>query len=100
MPEEKERQNFISIEHQEHVADAIRELRLASAHISMSASGQKPFVLSKLLNVMFKTTNDNLMILHMLVGNTDMKVDYFDESFQTPTIKLFKVFAKELEGVK
>jgi hypothetical protein len=45
---------------------------------------------------MFKITNDNLMILHMITGNTEMKADYFDESFQTPTIKIFKALTEEL----
>jgi hypothetical protein len=92
----KERPNFISKKNREHVRDAINDLRLASTYLSQSASGETPFALSKLLNVMFKITQDNLMMLHMLVGDTELKADYFDESFETPTVKLFKVLVPQL----
>jgi hypothetical protein len=51
---------------------AIRELKVACIRISESASGVKPFRLSKLLNVMYKVLSDYIAILQMLVGDRDL----------------------------
>lgn len=75
---------------------ALRELKFASARIYMSASEEEPFQISKLLNVMGKITQDYVMILSMLVGDTKLDLQIFEASFDTPPLKLLRAYEELL----
>ena len=52
---------------------ASEHLKLASALIYTSASGVKPFRVSKILNIMGKALFDDFVVLQVLLGKRDPK---------------------------
>ena len=83
---------LVSKEREKQLRLAIKELKIASTRIYQSASGEKPFEISKLLNVMGKITQDYVMILYMLVGDFALDSHKFDWSFDTPPLKLLRAY--------
>jgi hypothetical protein len=98
--QETDRPILISEAKREQLRFALKELKFASTRIYQSAKGEEPFKLSKLLNVMGKMTQDNIMILSMLLGDTDIKPELFETSFESSTIKIFNALVEELREDK
>ena len=82
---------------------AYRELKLASNRIYQSASGEKPFKISKLLNVMGKVLDDYEYIIGLLIGEREFKTleelkKIFENSFSSPPLSIFLAYLEEMEA--
>lgn len=68
-------------------------LKLASSLINICASGVEPYRISKLLNMMGKTTYDDAMVLSVLLGNRKFE----DVTFEllTHSVKLLETQMEE-----
>lgn len=86
--------SLVTSEKEKQLRAALKELKWASSRIYKSASGTEPFELSKLLNVMGKVTQDYVMILSMLVGDTDLDMGKFELSFDSPPLKILKAYCE------
>ena len=72
----------------ETLQKAYELLRLASSLIYSSASGVEPFRVSKILNIMGKTTYDDSQVLAIILGNRDPK--NWEAELHTHSVKLLQ----------
>ena len=78
----------------EQLIEAKKLLKIASALIYGSASGVKPFRVSKILNIMGKTTYEHERVLSIILGDTKTS-DYNPEIKVDPVITLYLVELEE-----
>ena len=89
----------------EQLRRAYKNLQSTSILVYESARGQKPFKISKLLNVMGKVLDDYEYIIGLLIGEREMKSPtelkkLFKESFPSPPLSIWLAYLEEKELVE